>query len=138
MRNHPHHPLMDLAAAVLPRRGVHLLSLAFALALTGTTIAYLSHGLAADEPAAAAAVEAEAAPVLLPTVVVHPEPEIPTLATVTVRAGDAATGNMDRTPAPRFAPVHAVTSFASAGSAGAGFGMPYYSFGKPLRHGTEE
>ena len=34
-------------------------------------------------------------------------------------------------------PVHAVTSFAS-GSAGAGFGMPYYSFGKPLRHGTEE
>ncbi|HEU4663146.1 MAG TPA: hypothetical protein VFS55_03870 [Dokdonella sp.] len=124
---------MDLAAGLLPRRGVRLLALAFALAVTGTTIAWLSHGLANDAPAA------EAAPVLLPTVVVHAEPEIPTLATVTVRAGDAAPGGTARPLAvPRFAPVHAVTSFASAGSAGAGFGMPYYSFGKPLRHGTEE
>jgi len=138
MRNHRSHPLMDLAAAALPRRGVHLLALAFALTLTGTTIAYLSHGLVPDAPLAATPAEADAAPVLLPTVVVHAEQEIPTLATVTVRAGDAVAYGADRAPAtPRFMPVHAVTSFAS-GSAGAGFGMPYYSFGKPLRHGTEE
>ena len=138
MWNHPSHPLMDLAATALPRRGAHLLALAFALALTGTTIAYLSHGLAPDAPVAATSAEADAAPVLLPTVVVHAEPEIPTLATVTVRAGDAVAYGADRPPAPpRFMPVHAVTSFAS-GSAGTGFGMPYYSFGKPLRHGTEE
>jgi hypothetical protein len=129
---------MDPARAALPRRGVHLLALAFALVLTGTTIAFLSHGLTTDAPPAASA-EPEDAPVLLPTVVVHAEPEIPTLATITVRAGDAnPVAARTSAPATRFLPVHAVTSFASAGSAGAGFGMPYYSFGKPLRHGTED
>ena len=138
MRNHPTPLSMDLARALLPRRGVHLLALAFALSLTGASMAFLSKGLAADEPVAAAAAQAADEPVMLPTVVVRAEPEIPTLATVTVRAGDAASGGPDRTARPGFQPVHAVTSFASAGSAGAGFGMPYYSFGKPLRHGTEE
>lgn len=135
MRYHPSHPLMELAAAILPRRAIPLLALALALGLTGTTITFLSHAFASDVAGAAA----EAAPVLLPTVVVHPEPEIPTLATVTVRVGDGSPGGGALLPAvPRFAPVHAVTSFASTGSAGTGFGMPYYSFGKPLRHGTEE
>ncbi|TCO41842.1 hypothetical protein [Dokdonella fugitiva] len=140
MRNHRTNPLMRLATRALPRRGIQLLCLAFALAMTGTAIAYLSGGAAAgagtaDAPGQA---DAQATPVLLPTVVVRAEPEIPTLATITVRAADS-NPDTPRAPAkPRFLPVHAVTSFASAGSAGAGFGMPYYSFGKPLRHGTEE
>lgn len=139
MEYHSSSPLMDLAGSFLPRHGARLLVLAFALAATGASIAFLSHGLAADTPATATAPAArvESAPIVLPTVVVHAEPEIPTLATVTVRAGDAASADRPALT-PRFEPVHAITSFASAGSAGAGFGMPYYSFGKPLRHGTEE
>lgn len=137
MRNHRLNLSILLATTVLPRRGVQLLSLAFALVLTGAAIAYLSRGIAAGTDAPLQA-DAQATPVLLPTVVVRAEPEIPTLATITVRAGDANPESPRATAKARFLPVHAVTSFASAGSAGAGFGMPYYSFGKPLRHGTEE
>jgi len=129
-------------ATVLPRRGTYQLLLAVALVGCGVAIASFSRGVVDESGRATAASGSPAAilpAVLLPTVVVRPEPEIPTLATVTVRSDDGGS-RADRTMirAARLLPVHAVTSFASAGSAGSGFGMPYYSFGKPLHHGTEE
>jgi hypothetical protein len=140
MRNHPHIAKLDFAATALPRRVVHLLLLAVALAGTGTTIAALSNGTSDPARPVASAPADAAATTLLPTVLVYAEPEIPTLATITVRTGDIGSAVLERKSSAvhaRFLPVHAVTSFAS-GSAGTGFGMPYYSFGKPLRHGTEE
>ena len=103
------------------------------------TAALLTGALSATASTASAPAQAILPTVLLPTVVVRPEPEIPTLATVTVRSGDGGSPE-ERTPkgAARLLPVHAVTSFASTGSAGSGFGMPYYSCGKPLHHGSEE
>jgi len=144
MTNNHTHRMLNLLTTVLPRRGAYQLLLAVALVGSGIGIASFSHGIV---EAGAHATAAQAAPgsaailptVLLPTVVVRPEPEIPTLATVTVRSGDGGTPNERSTlRVVRLLPVHAVTSFASAGSAGSGFGMPYYSFGKPLHHGTEE
>jgi hypothetical protein len=145
MTNTTTHRLLNLLTTALPRRGAYQLLLAVALAGTGVALASFSRGgVEAGAHATAASNTSEPAQailptVLLPTVVVRPEPEIPTLATVTVRSGDGDTRNA-RTPirAVHLLPVHAVTSFASAGSAGSGFGMPYYSFGKPLHHGTEE
>jgi len=144
MTNQNTRALLDLLATALPRRRSYQLLLAVALVGAGAAITSLSHGVAdaGARPLAATAstpasggVESEI--VVLPTVVVRPDPEIPTLATVTVRASDG--GASKRPPLrARLLPVHAVTSFASAGSAGSGFGMPYYSFGKPLRRGTEE
>ena len=134
--------LIDLLASALPRRRAYQLLLAVALIGTGVSIASLSRGVADANarPIAAAAPAisgSESAIVVLPTIVVRPEPDIPTLATVTVRVGDGG-ATSERASTRALLPVHAVTSFASAGSAGSGFGMPYYSFGKPLRHGTEE
>jgi multisubunit Na+/H+ antiporter MnhC subunit len=135
--------MLNLLIAVLPRRGACQLLLAIALVGTGVAVASFSRGVAeANGPAATASSASEPAQailpiVVLPTIVVHSEPEIPTLATVTVRSGEGRTN--ERPPIrARLLPVHAVTSFASTGSAGSGFGMPYYSFGKPLHHGTEE
>lgn len=140
MRNIPiPRPLHELAG-LLPRRGVQLLSLAFGLVVTGTLVATAAGGLVPTAPApVAAAKPADAASIpTLPTVVVRPEPEIPTLATVTVHADNGNASSERTARRMRVLPVHAVTSFASGGSAGAGFGMPYYSFGKPLHSGTEE
>jgi hypothetical protein len=145
MTNTTIHRMLNLMTTVLPRRGAYQLVLAVALAGTGVAVASFSRG-GVEANAHANATSSPSGPaqailptVLLPTVVVRPEPEIPTLATVTVRSGDGGPQN-ERAPirATRLLPVHAVTSFASAGSAGSGFGMPYYSFGKPLHHGTEE
>jgi len=144
MTNQNTRALLDLLATALPRRRSYQLLLAVALVGAGAAITSLSHGVAdaGARPLAATASTpasggAESEIVVLPTVVVRPDPEIPTLATVTVRASDG--GASERPPLrARLLPVHAVTSFASAGSAGSGFGMPYYSFGKPLRRGTEE
>ena len=140
MRNTPiRHPLRELAG-LLPRRGAQLLSLAFGLVVTGTLVVAAAGGFAPTVPAPVdTAQPLDAAPITtLPTVVVRPEPEIPTLATVTVHAGDGGASSERTARRARALPVHAVTSFASGGSAGAGFGMPYYSFGKPLHSGTEE
>jgi hypothetical protein len=143
MTNTTIHRMLNLMTTVLPRRGAYQLVLAVALAGTGVAVASFSRdGVEANAHSASGTSEPAQAilpTVLLPTVVVRPEPEIPTLATVTVRSGDGGPQN-ERAPirATRLLPVHAVTSFASAGSAGSGFGMPYYSFGKPLHHGTEE
>lgn len=145
MTNNTPHRLLNLLYTVLPRRGAHQLLLAVALVSSGIAVVSLSRGVV-ESGAHATAASSALAPaqailptVLLPTVVVRPEPEIPTLATVTVRSGDGGSQN-ERTlmGAARLLPVHAVTSFASTGSAGSGFGMPYYSFGKPLHHGSEE
>ena len=140
MRNHPIHRTLHELAGALPPRGVQLLSFALALLATGAAIVLAAGGVAPARSAAPTAtrVEAAAAIPVLPTVVVYPEPEIPTLATVTVLADDAAGPSARAGRRARTQPVHAVTSFASAGSAGTGFGMPYYSFGKPLHSGTEE
>lgn len=141
MRNHPIHRTLHELAGALPPRGVQLLSFALALVATGAAVVLATGGIA---PAASVvapattAIEATASIPVLPTVVVRPEPEIPTLATVTVRADDTAEPSARSARRTRALPVHAVTSFASAGSAGTGFGMPYYSFGKPLHSGTEE
>jgi len=144
MTNNNTHRVLNLLATVLPRRGAYQLLLAAALVGSGLAVATFSHGVAkADAQANVGSGSSGPAAllpiVMLPTVVVRPEPEIPTLATVTVRSGDDSTQNERPTlRVARLLPVHAVTSFASAGSAGSGFGMPYYSFGKPLHHGTEE
>jgi hypothetical protein len=143
MTNNNTYRMLNLFTAVLPRRGAFQLLLAVALVGSGVAVASFSRGIVESDAHATAAPSASGSPilpaVLLPTVVVRPEPEIPTLATVTVRSGDVGVQN-ERTAmrVARLLPVHAVTSFASAGSAGSGFGMPYYSFGKPLHHGTEE
>ncbi len=136
MTNHPIHRMLNELVGALPPRGVRLLSLALGLVVTGSFVALVSSGLA-PTPAAAAAVEASPIPVL-PTVIVRPDPEIPTLATVTVRLDEATASSQRPARRARALPVHAITSFATAGSAGTGFGMPYYSFGKPLHSGTEE
>lgn len=141
--NNTHHRVLNLLALVLPRRGTYRLLLAVALVGSGLAVASFSRGIVEADAAATAATASVPAAILpavvLPTVVVRPEPEIPTLATVTVRSGDGVAQNERSTlRVARLLPVHAVTSFASAGSAGSGFGMPYYSFGKPLHHGTEE
>ncbi|WP_395682676.1 hypothetical protein [Dokdonella sp.] len=142
MTNNTPHRLPKLLSTVLPRRGAYQLLLAVALVGSGIAVAAFSRGVidANAHASRESAPESSILPaVLLPTVVVRPEPEIPTLATVTVHSGDVET-HSERTPmrVARLLPVHAVTSFASTGSAGSGFGMPYYSFGKPLHHGTEE
>jgi hypothetical protein len=146
MKTNNTHRALTLLTTVLPRRGTYQLLLALALVGAGIGVATLSRGVVeAGSHAALASSASPAEPsaqeilptVTLPTVVVRSEPEIPTLATVTVRSGESSAS--ERTPIrARLLPVHAITSFASTGSAGSGFGMPYYSFGKPLHHGTEE
>lgn len=111
------------------------LLLAISVAATGATLL----AMLAGSPAPAhgqAVVTAPLAPspdeaiVMLPTVRVVPDVAPTLLATVTVRPDEAA--NVGE-------PVDfaAVIDY-SAGSAGGGTGMPYYSFGKSMRRAYRE
>jgi hypothetical protein len=145
MRIQTHSFIEDLARATLPKRVVHLLLLAIALSGTGLTIGVLSNGTLAARAhvATAATVEpatgSSAAMTVLPTVTVHPDPEIPVLATVTVRASDAGLGVIGAVDAgrPDVMPIP-VTASLTSNATGSGFVMPYYSFGKTLRHVSKE
>ncbi|MEO5626779.1 MAG: hypothetical protein ABIQ70_12290 [Dokdonella sp.] len=134
----------------MPNRLIHLLLLAASLSASGAAIVALSNGaLSSRQFETKAAKPLIASPVadtldasmtLLPVVVVHPEPEVPTLATVTVRPSrteltETAADSDGISLGPVVPAVRrtAVLSFASAG-----FDMPYYSFGRTLRHVTKE
>jgi hypothetical protein len=124
----------------MPNRSIQLLALATALFGTVATVLVVS-GLdaRAARPDARTVLEA---PVLLPTVVVRPEAEIPTLTEITVSpsraeriaAGLEVTDDEDalETVAER------VRASSRALLPGSGFGMPYYSFGKPLQRVNKE
>ncbi|MEO7326632.1 MAG: hypothetical protein ABIW82_17560 [Dokdonella sp.] len=134
----------------MPNRLIPLLLLAASLYTGGAAIVALSNGAisprhgelaAVAKPAVSPAADAIDAPAtLLPVVVVRPEPDMPTLATVTVRASRAdmadAIADASELPVGTVLPAarrKAVLSFASAG-----FDMPYYSFGRTLRHMSKE
>ncbi|MEO6688225.1 MAG: hypothetical protein ABIS07_12605 [Dokdonella sp.] len=134
----------------MPNRLIHLLLLAASLSASGAAIVALSNGAlgarhdettAAGKPVASPVADTiDATVTLLPVVVVHPEPDMPTLAKVTVRASRADVGepiaDSSELPVGIVLPAarrKAVLSFASAG-----FDMPYYSFGRTLRHMSKE
>ena len=110
------------------------LLLAIAVAATGATLATLLAGNTIEGHALAAAptspADADEAIVTLPTVEVVPEVEPTLLATVTVRP--------DAAPAADAMPEFAASLDYSAGSAGGGTGMPYYSFGKSMHRAYRE
>lgn len=127
----------------MPPRLIHLMLLAAALSTGGAAIVALSGGALPRH----SLVNSRMAPAsvgmtttLLPAVVVRPEAEVPTLATVTVRPnradwtgapteqGDAPLGNL----------VAVARRTGGAVVGGAGFDMPYYSFGRTLRHASKE
>jgi len=129
----------------MSNRLLQFLLLATAVAGTGITVAALSHGsigvahrrVAASTPMPSNRETAT----LLPTVVVRPDAEIPTLGLVTVRP--------DRTERTRA--IHAgaedsalridagaIGSYAAGSLSSTAFDMPYYSFGKTLRRANKE
>jgi len=125
-------------AARLPARVLRNFSLAAAVAGTGATIAMLLPTPFAN--AAIAATTTTENVMTLPTVVVRPEVQPVTLATITVR-GDARRDKDDRASMlarARETGLHAVSSLAHRGATGSGLAMPYYSFAKPLRVSNEE
>ena len=132
----------------MPNRLIQLLLLAVSLAGTGTIVATLSHGVAAGRQAVAAstAVIPSATPsavstAVLPVVTVRAEPPIPTLGTVTVRPNRDELGMADALHSDDYAvdKVEPAPRISSSGSLqSAAFDMPYYSFGKTLRHVSKE
>lgn len=134
----------------MPNRLIPLLLLAASLYASGAAIVALSNGTAvsrhvetttANMPAVSPVAEPlDTTATLLPVVVVHPEPEMLTLATVTVRPSradlTATVADTDEISMATLLPAGRrsnVLSFASAG-----FDMPYYSFGRTLRHVSKE
>jgi hypothetical protein len=117
----------------MSNRLIHFALLAIAVSTTGSTLAALSHGL--PVPSSPAATELPVT--LMPTIVVHPEPVIPTLGTITVvpdRADRTSSGDdYSLSEAIRGAGASAVGSLP-----GGAFAMPYYSFGRSLRRAAKE
>jgi hypothetical protein len=121
----------------MPSRLIPLLALAVALYATGAIIVSLSPLADASRSAAVAPAAAPAALPVLPTVVVHPEPEVPVLALVTVRPERAgAIGAEASKPVPVAALAVRAASVAVLPSGG--FDMPYYSFGRTARRVNKE
>jgi hypothetical protein len=131
----------------VPTRLIRLFLLAASLSFTGAVVV----GFAAlgnnPSPAVTSAVadrqhDAEAlTTTLLPAVRVFPEIEIPTLATVTVRPNraDMADVPVTSTTVASIDPVPLlVRRPRSALMSSGGFDMPYYSFGKTLRHVSKD
>jgi len=117
----------------MSNRLIQFALLAIAVSTTGSTLAALSHGLPAPQSTTAT----ELPVTLMPTIVVHPEPVIPTLGTITVVPDRAVrTSNSDDyslSAAIRDAGASAVGSLP-----GGAFDMPYYSFGRTLRRAAKE
>ncbi len=124
----------------MPARLIQLLALAAGLYGTGAMIVLLAPSVESRQ-ALAATMEAPAvdAPPVLPTVVVRPEPEIPTLATVTVRPDDDGAAAPAATDVGNDAlDILAAHASSAVGLPGGGFNMPYYSFGRPLHRANRE
>lgn len=125
----------------MPNRPIQLLALAIALFGTAATVAVVSATDAGPSTRADAWSMLEA-PVLLPTVVVRPEAEIPTLGEITVspsRSERIAAGLEDAGGEDALDVVaERVRASSQALLPGSGFGMPYYSFGKPLQRVNKE
>lgn len=138
--------------ASLPPRVNRLLLLAIALLGTGATIVAVSPGttaiaaranaqIAVSAPVVAPLTKIDTAPTLLPTVIVTPDREMTTLATITVRPDHPPTAATP-TRADDFAldansdaqDLRASTSPTTGG----GFAMPYYSFSRSPRHANKE
>ena len=144
----PNHFINDVAEIVIPNRLVRTLLLAVALVATAAAVFAFSLGVPVTRSHATAQAAAVAprphdptTAALLPVVIVRPQPPIPTLPTVTVRMSRAEAIAND---APR-AGDYSLGAVAHGGSAatigalpGAAFDMPYYSFGKSLRHANKE
>ena len=142
------HFINGLAETVMRNRLARTLGLAVALVTTGAAVFAFSHGVSVTRPHATAQV-APAAPrphdsttaTLLPVVVVRTQLPIPTLPTVTVRLSRAEAIAYDAPRAGDYS-LGAVARGGSAAALGAtpsgGFDMPYYSFGKSLRHANKE
>lgn len=153
MSNHFFHEIGDFFVS---NRSARAVLLAVAIAATGAVVFALAHGAvvvnraAADAPAAAVQTGAAAIPVLpavpaqvdppvLPTVVVHAEPAIPVLPTVTVRASRTVAADGEDVAEPVLVAVEQdLRTLATGASAGGGYDMPYYSFGKTLRRLNKE
>lgn len=130
------------AETVMWNRVARSFALAVALVATGAAVFTFSHEVSVTRPSAAALrTPNSATPTLLPVVVVRSQLRIPTLPTITVRLSRAEVIAND-------APVtgdYSLVAAAHGGSAAAlgatpsgGFDMPYYSFGKSLRHANKE
>ncbi|MFI4970375.1 MAG: hypothetical protein ACHP7D_09220 [Lysobacterales bacterium] len=132
----------------MPNRLIQLLLLAVALAGTGTIVATLSHGVATGRQAVSAgtavipsATPSIASTAVLPVVTVRAEAPIPTLGTITVRPGRNEPGMADALRSEDYAvdKIEPPSRISSGGSLqSAAFDMPYYSFGKTLRHVSKE
>ncbi len=147
MSNHVIHSF----ATSLPSRVNRLLLLAVALLATGATIVALAPRANTTGVHARSAVSVSVAvplpitgspPTLLPTVIVTPEPEMTTLATITVRPERALPTSANWDGVSGFAPdadddvrnQRATTASASGGT----YTMPYYSFSRSPRHANKE
>jgi len=132
---------------VVPTRLIRLFLLAASLSFTGAVIVGLSAPGGSPTPAVASALAdrddgvASLSITLLPIVRVFPDVEIPTLATVTVRPSRADMADVAAT-ATTLASTDQVPLLVrrprSALMSSGGFDMPYYSFGKTLRHVSKE
>ena len=132
------HELRDRAPFPSSPRFRQLLALAVSLAVTGAAVAVLSHGTSARPIAAVGRLDTGPAPMLLPAVVVKPEPSIAVLATITVRADRVWPSAEPAGDVPRgdAAAAHGVAM--AAASSGGGVDMPYYSFGRSLHRASKE
>ena len=134
----------------MPNRLIHLLLLAASLSASGAAIVALSNGaLSSRQFETKAAKPLIASPVadtldasmtLLPVVVVHPEPEVPTLATVTVRPSRAdmaeVIADAGATPVGPILPPARPAAVPSV--AGAGWDMPCHPLVRARSDATAE
>lgn len=147
MSNH----IFQSFTASLPTRVNRLLLLAIAMLATAVTIVALCHGNRVTRAHASRAVSAQvaqplssidSAATLLPAIVVTPDPEMTTLATITVRPERprAVSANRDRVGDFAFdAKVSAsAPRVVNAPASGSGFAMPYYSFSRSPRRSNKE
>ncbi|HEY0179497.1 MAG TPA: hypothetical protein VGC30_07680 [Dokdonella sp.] len=130
----------------MSNRLTQLVALAAALCATGAAIVALAGGGGAPSAAAPAAAGAPATPAIeLPTIVVRPAADVTVLATIVVRpdppapaatlAHGSGAASTDVVVHADFVPTHTATLIPAAG---AGYDMPYYSFGRMPRRLNEE
>lgn len=144
----PNHFINDLAEIVMPNRLVRTLLLAIALVATEAAVFAFSLGVPVTRSHTAAQVTAvsprsqdHTTAALLPVVIVRPQPIIPTLPTITVRMSRAEAVANDAPRADDYslgAVAHGSSAATIGALPGAAFDMPYYSFGKSLRHANKE
>lgn len=126
----------------MSNRLFQVLLLATAVAGTGVTVAALSHGSVSVTHRLGAAPNAapsiHEAATLLPTIVVRPEAEIPTLGLITVRPDKNERRVADADESPLRIDAGAIGAYAAGSLSSTAFDMPYYSFGKTMRRANKE